>query len=141
MAERCLKVAGVYLLIGVWMGLVMGITQQFQFAPVHAHVNLLGWVSLGVIGLVYRAYPHVAETSLARWHFGLHNAGLPVFMLSLFFVLSGHAEAKPGVIVGATMTVVAITLFVINLLRTLAGASVSARHDPVDAALARRPAL
>jgi hypothetical protein len=119
MAERCLRFAVGYLLIGVWMGLIMGITQQFQFAPVHAHVNLLGWVSLGVIGLIYRAYPHAAATLLARWHFWLHNTGLPVFMLGLFLMLSGHAEAKPGVIVGATATVVAITLFVINLLRSL----------------------
>lgn len=141
MAERCLKIAGIYLLIGVWMGLVMGITQQFQFAPVHAHVNLLGWVSLGVIGLVYRAYPHVAQTALARWHFALHNMGLPIFMLSLYLMLSGHAEFKMGVMVGATTTVVAITLFVLNLMRTLAGARAGTQHDTLDAALARRPAL
>lgn len=113
MAERCLKVAGIY---------------------------LLGWVSLGVIRLVYRAYPHVAETALARWHFALHNIGLPLFMLSLFLMLSGHAEFKLGVIVGAATTVVAITLLVFNLMRTFAGARAIARNEPVDPVLARRPA-
>lgn len=138
MAERSLKAAVVYLLIGVWMGLVMGITQQFQFAPVHAHINLLGWVSLGVIGLIYRAYPQIETTALARWHFRLHNFGLPVFMLSLYLVISGHAQAKPGVVIGATVTVIALTLFVVNLWRTLA-ANAAVRRDAGEvAALAQR---
>lgn len=119
MAVRCLKFAAGYLLVGVWMGLVMGMTKQFQLAPVHAHVNLLGWVTLALAGLIYHAYPRAAATRLALWHFWLHNIGLVIGMTGLAFLLSGHAPAEPAVALGSALLVAAITLWVFNLLRSL----------------------
>ena len=119
MVIRCLKFAVAYLMIGVVMGLIMGITRQFQYAPVHAHINLLGWVSLAVIALIYHAFPQAAQTRLARMHFRLHNIGLPIFMLSLFLFLDDQAWARFGIPVGAMMTLVGLALFVINLVRTV----------------------
>ena len=117
MATRILKLALVYLLLGVSMGLAMGITHQFQYAPVHAHINLLGWASLALISLIYHVHPQAAQTRLAQWHFWLHSLGLPVFMVSLFLLLSGNASAGPAVAIGATTTLVGIVLFVINVMR------------------------
>ena len=51
MSARLIRIAAVYLAIGVTMGIVMGITHQFVLAPVHAHINLLGWASLGIMVL------------------------------------------------------------------------------------------
>jgi len=119
MSVRLFKIAVVYLLAGASMGLVMGITRQFQFAAVHAHVNLLGWVSLALAGVIYDIYPEAAETRLAHWHFWLHNLGLPVFMVSLFLLLAGNASAATGVAIGATVTLLGIAAFVINLMLTL----------------------
>jgi cbb3-type cytochrome oxidase subunit 1 len=45
------------LIFGIVMGIVMGAAHDFQFTPVHAHLNLLGWVSLALFGLIYKAYP------------------------------------------------------------------------------------
>jgi hypothetical protein len=53
--------AAVCLVVGVAMGIVMGIAKQFQLAPVHAHLNLLGWTSLALIGLTHRAWPALAD--------------------------------------------------------------------------------
>ena len=47
----------VYLVAGMALGIVMGIRQDFQLAPVHAHINLVGFVSHCVFGLVHRAWP------------------------------------------------------------------------------------
>src|SRR5689334_5062025 len=41
MGIRFLKIAAIYLAIGVSMGLAMGIMQNFALHPVHAHINLL----------------------------------------------------------------------------------------------------
>lgn len=125
MAIRFLKISVVYLMIGSVMGLAMGITHQFQYAPVHAHINLLGWASLALISLIYHLYPGVAQTRLAQWHFWLHNIGVPVFMVSLFLFLSGHASAQGGVVIGAITTLVAIQMFAINLLRTMRAGTVA----------------
>ena len=78
MSARLIRIAVAYLAIGVTMGIVMGITHQFSLAPVHAHVNLLGWASLAIMGVVYRVYPAAGETRLARAHFWIHNIALPV---------------------------------------------------------------
>jgi len=106
-------------MIGVVMGVVMGITHQFQYAPVHAHINLLGWVSLAVIALIYKPFPHAAETRLARMHFRLHNVGLPVFMVGLILAINNQDWALPAVRIGAFMTLAAVTMFVVNLVRTV----------------------
>jgi cbb3-type cytochrome oxidase subunit 1 len=119
MASRLLKFAAIYLMIGVTMGLVMGIARDFRFAPVHAHLNLLGWASLGLAALVYYVYPEATKTRLAQVHFWLHVTGLPVFMLGLLAMLAGFAQAGPLVAVGATATWLAVLAFVVNLLRTI----------------------
>ena len=121
MASRLLKIAAVYLLIGVTLGFAMGLTRDFRFAPVHAHLNLLGWASLALAGLVYHAYPEATRTGLARLHFWLHVTGLPVFMLGLLALLAGYEEAMPIVAVGAAATWLAVLAFVVNLLRTVGG--------------------
>jgi len=49
----------------------------------------LGWASLALAGLVYHFYPAASITRLARFHFWLHNIGLPLFMVGLvLFVLT-----------------------------------------------------
>ncbi|MCC6193425.1 MAG: cytochrome-c oxidase [Burkholderiales bacterium] len=98
------------------LGLGMGITLQFTLAPVHAHLLLLGWASLALAGIVYHLYPAASGTRLARWHFWLHNAGLPVFMVGLGFLLAGNPAWTPVVATGATVVVVGLVLFCVNVL-------------------------
>lgn len=115
MAIRFIKIAVLYLVLGVSLGLYMGMTQQFTLHPVHAHLNLLGWASLALCGLVYAAFPAAAETRLAKIHFWLHNLGLPPLMVSLALLLSGNA-AMEGVVGVFSMVVAAgILMFVINV--------------------------
>ena len=116
MDVKFFKLSVVYLAIGICMGLVMGITENFTFAPVHAHVNLLGWASLALAGAIYRLYPRAAQSKLAKVHFWLHNLGLPVFMVLLFLLLSGYKSLAPGVGIAATVTGLGILVFVVNVL-------------------------
>lgn len=116
MGLRFLQIAVIYLVIGAFLGLFMGITQKFGLAPVHAHLLLLGWASLALAGIVYHLYPAAAGTRLARWHFWLHNAGLPVFMVGLGFLLTGSETMAPVVGIGATVVLVGLLLFCANVL-------------------------
>ena len=54
------------LLGGEALGIGMGITHDFSLVPVHAHLNLLGWATLALYGLIHRAYPSLASSRLAR---------------------------------------------------------------------------
>jgi len=123
MVVRCLRFAVVYLMLGVGMGVAMGVTHRFEYAPVHAHVNLLGWVSLGLFALIKHWLPQAAMTRLARWHFWLHNTGVPVFMVSLLLLRGGVEGAETFVRLGGAVTFLGLVLFAINLLRTLAAAN------------------
>jgi cbb3-type cytochrome oxidase subunit 1 len=122
MAIRFLKFAVVYLMLGMAMGMAMGITHHFEYAPVHAHINLLGWASLALVAMIYHTYPQAALTVLARWHYRLHVTGLPIFMIGQFLLLSHHEGVEWLVGTGAAITFTGVALFAVNLLRTLAAA-------------------
>ena len=115
MGVRLLKIAAIYLLVGVSMGLYMGMTQQFALHPVHAHINLLGWASLALAGLIYLQFPDAATTRLAQIHFWMHNVSLPVLMVALAFLLSGNAAFEPVVGIASIVTAAALAIFVVNI--------------------------
>ena len=115
MGVRFLKIAVAYLVVGITMGLVMGMLHNFALAPVHAHVNLLGWASLALVGLIYHLYPEAGKTTLARVHFWLHNVSLPVLMIGLAFLLTGHEAFDPVVAVGSVAMVGALFVFAANI--------------------------
>jgi cbb3-type cytochrome oxidase subunit 1 len=137
MGTRFIKIAVLYLAVGVTMGLFMGMTEKFTLMPVHAHVNLLGWASLALCGLIYTLYPAAATTKLAKVHFWLHNLGLPPLMVSLAFLVTGHEAAGP--VVGITSMVVGagIFLFVVNVWTAIKPVAQSTGAQPVLAAAAR----
>ena len=54
-----LKMAVIYLSLGLFLGLGMAISGQFQLRAVHTHINLLGWVTLAIAGMVYCLFPRL----------------------------------------------------------------------------------
>jgi cbb3-type cytochrome oxidase subunit 1 len=116
MGLRFLKIAVVYLFVGALLGLIMGITQQFVLAPVHAHLLLLGWASLALAGVIYHLYPAAGTTLLAHIHFWLHNLGLPAFMIGLGMLLTGRESAMPATAISASVVLAALTIFAANVL-------------------------
>lgn len=115
MGIRFLKIAAVYLAIGVTMGLAMAILQKFALHPVHAHINLLGWATMALAGLIDVQFPQAAETRLAKIHFWIHNLALPVMMVSLAFLLSGYPQALYFLDPASTLMVVGLLVFVTNI--------------------------
>lgn len=118
MGLNFIRIAVIYLVIGTSLGIVMGISQRFTLVPVHAHVLLLGWATLAIAGVVYQLYPMAANTRLARIHFWLHNLGLPVFMVALALLLSGHESMMPLVGIAALVVLLGLVLFAANFLLT-----------------------
>ncbi len=120
-AGRCLRFALLYLLVGMTMGIAMGATQNFVLRPVHAHVNLLGWTTLALAGLVYGVFPALAESRLATLQFWLHNLSLPLMMGSLAMLLLGHPQYVAPLVVGEFGMAAAIVALTVNVFRNLRG--------------------
>ncbi|MGM9986129.1 MAG: cytochrome-c oxidase [Bacillaceae bacterium] len=116
MAINFLKLAIIYLFIGVCFGFYMSIAENYTLTGVHVHVNLLGWGVFGIVGLLYHAFPSLATTKLAKAHFWLHNIGLPIMMIGLAFYLTMHSKFFFTFIpIGATMVVISILLLACNI--------------------------
>ena len=117
LAIRCIRIAGVYLLIGMMMGIGMGATENFVLRPVHAHVNLLGWVGLALAAGVFRLWPDVANSRLAVAFFWGYNLTLPVVLVTLGLFLYGHVGVLPVLAVTQFGLFGSACLFVANLFR------------------------
>lgn len=112
-----LVLAGVLLIVGLGLGIGMGIAHDFQLAPVHAHLNLVGFVALAIFGLTYRAYPVLAASRLALVHLGLSAVGAVVLPFGIYLTVTG---GSPGVAIAGSFAVLGgALLFLGNLIRLL----------------------
>lgn len=115
MSNCLLRLAVVYFVLGVVLGNVMGATNDFTLTGVHAHLNLLGWVSLALVALIYKVIPDASKTRLAKAHFWLHNLGLPVQMVALALFLSGTKAAGPVLGVSSMVIGLGVICLAVNL--------------------------
>lgn len=131
MGVKFLKAAVIYFLIGVAFGLYMEMADQQQYTGVHAHVNLLGWVSMGIAGLIYVLFPKAGESALAKAHFWLHNIGTPIMMIALFLLLYLEKDMPYGPIigVGAILIILGVLLFAINVLKNVKAKDASQLYE------------
>lgn len=79
-----------YLLLGMGFGMYMSGKADFTLAPLHAHINLVGFVLMCVFGLIYRQFPAMAEATLGRVHFWLYQIGAVILLVMLYLYLSGR---------------------------------------------------
>lgn len=119
LARVQLRAATIYLVGGLILGVAMAASSDFTLKGVHAHMHLLGWVTLAISGLVYAMMPALSASRLARWHVVLHNLGLPVMMIALAAYLSGITTAEPGIALGAILSTVGLGAFTVALWRAL----------------------
>lgn len=112
---RWLKIAVIYFALGVTLGVGIGMTENFTLRPVHAHINLLGWVSMSLFGAIHLMFPLLATTALARVHFWLYNVAFPVTMVGLSFLITGHPQAGPVVGIASMALAIAVFAFAINV--------------------------
>src|SRR5262249_46325830 len=99
--QRWIRLALVDFFVAVLLGVVMAASHDFRLRGLHVHLNLLGWVSLAVTGVIYHLFPAAAATRAAGVHFWLYNLSLPVMMGGLTALLLGHQAFMPIVAVGS----------------------------------------
>jgi hypothetical protein len=84
----------VYLIVGIGFGSYMGGSGDHSLAPVHAHINLLGFTLMTAFGIGYRLIPGLAEGLLPKLHFWLHQIGALLLLVGLFLMMSGQVAAE-----------------------------------------------
>lgn len=96
MSNWYLRLAILYLVTGVALGIGMAASHDHTLHPVHAHLNLLGWVSLGLFGLFYRAFPAAAASKLAKAQFWIYVPAHLVQMVLLTVLYLGNETIEPA---------------------------------------------
>lgn len=120
-SEFCFVVAGLAGLLGMVLGITMGISQDFTLAPAHAHLNLLGWVTLAIYGLYHRGIGRSGGP--AGWaQVGLGAAGAAAMSGGLGAYLGfADTDFMPMVVAGSLMAFLSMILFVALVLRDMLG--------------------
>lgn len=100
-------------LVGMSLGVWMGANQDFVLRPVHAHINLLGFASMMLFGLFYRAFPAAGKGWLPMAHFALSVVGFLILMPSLTLLILQRPVFMPALAASEIMLVTSMLLFVI----------------------------
>lgn len=104
-------------LCGMGLGMWMGEAQNFTLAPVHAHLNLVGFVLPFIFGFFYRGFPAVAGGLSAKVHLGLSILGVLLMIPSLGMLLLGNTTVLPVLVSGEVVTALGMLIFAINVYR------------------------
>ena len=119
-SKNYLVMGAVYLLVGVLLGMYMGGSEDHSLAPLHAHINLLGFTLMTIFGLAYRVMPQMAESPLAKAQFWLHQIGALVLLIGLFCLMTGRMfPGLPTPIMPAAegAILLSIVLWLVNLVQ------------------------
>jgi cbb3-type cytochrome oxidase subunit 1 len=97
--------------VGMLWGTIMGATHDHSTSPAHAHLNLLGWVTLAIMGLFYGQAPRLAARRRAWVNFGLSVGGVLLFIPILTLVLRG-ADLGPLILLPVLLMLGGMGVFV-----------------------------
>lgn len=122
-ANRYFRVAVLYGVIGMAWGIHMAISGNHATYPAHAHLLLLGWVSMALYGVVFRLCPRAGEGALARFHIWIANGGLLIMTPGVAMIHSGNAAGDPLAGIGAILTILAMLIFAYRVWRGTAAAA------------------
>ena len=103
-------------LTGMLLGMHMGATQDYTMHPVHAHINLVGWASLALMGGYY-ALDRAAVGRIAWINFVFSGLGAIILPAGIFLVASGHGgQGETAAMVGGMLALIGMASFLVSVL-------------------------
>jgi peptidoglycan/LPS O-acetylase OafA/YrhL len=105
----------VWVIIGMIYGAWLGAAHMNNLANSHAHINLLGFVTSVLFGILYWAYPGLAKSRLAIWQFAIYEVGVVLLIIGKILVDRDGTETvflQVGSIVTIIGTAMMLYLFV-----------------------------
>jgi len=112
------KGAVLCVIAGMIWGLHMAISDNHSAFPAHAHLNLVGWVSLFLIGIYYRLHPALERDKRAHLQVWSWLVGTVVMAIGVGLVHTGTAAGEPLAAGGSLIVFASALLFAWLLFRT-----------------------
>jgi hypothetical protein len=105
------RLAVVFVVTGMAMGIGMAASQDHSIMPAHAHLNLLGWVSLFLFGIYYERRPALDASRIARFQVGLWSLGTIILTVAVAGIHLGYTAMDPVAALASLLVLGAMLLF------------------------------
>jgi hypothetical protein len=96
---------------GMIWGIQMAISDDHSAMPAHAHLNLLGWVSLFLFGIFYHLHPVLERSRFAITQVWVWIVAVIVMSIGVGLVHTGHAVGDPIAAVSSLVVLGDMLLF------------------------------
>ena len=114
------RIAVLFVLTGMAIGIGMAASHDHSLMPAHAHINLIGWVTLFLISLFYERRPQLDKSASARWQVIVYTGGAVVATMGITLLLLSHAGAEPAAALGSVVLLAAMAWFALLVYRSRA---------------------
>ena len=88
-------VAVLMVVAGMIWGIIMAISHDHSAMPAHAHLNLLGWVSLFLFGVFYHLHPAIDRSRAALVQVAVWIVGTVILTFGVGLLHTGHDIGQP----------------------------------------------
>jgi hypothetical protein len=103
--------AVLFVIAGMTWGIIMAISQDHSAMPAHAHVNLLGWVSLFLMGIFYHLHPTIDRSRAALTQVCIWIAGTVILTVGVGLIHTGRSVGDPIAAVGSFIALADMVFF------------------------------
>jgi cbb3-type cytochrome oxidase subunit 1 len=110
-SSLCFRAAVLFVIAGMIWGLVMAISQNHATHPGHAHLNLLGWVSLFLFGVFYHLHPAIDRSRAALVQVWVWMVGVVIQAYGVGRVFTGHPEDEAFAAAGSFIVLGSMLIF------------------------------
>ena len=101
---------------GMIWGIVMAASGDHAMMPAHAHLNLMGWATLSLMGIFYALS---GKNDRLGWiNYVLSTLGVVISIPSLAMLLAGNQAMEKGATVGAILALLGMLVFTYEVLTT-----------------------
>ena len=93
-----------WVIVGMIFGVWLGASNNLNYANSHAHINLLGFVTSVLFGMLFWAFPSMAKSRLAIWQFIAYEIGVALLVIGkIMFDTDG--TQSPLLKIGSVMVI------------------------------------
>ena len=126
------RAAVVFVIAGMIWGLAMAISDDHSTFPAHAHLNLVGFVSLFLFGIFYHLHPAIDRSRVAQAQVWAWVVGTIVMTIGVGLVHAGHEQGDPLAAVGSLIILADMILFAYLVFRRESFGTAGATLAPAE---------
>jgi len=104
-----------FALLGMIWGIQMSATGNHDLSPAHGHLNLVGFVTMSIMGFYYALTPAAAASRWARAHYFLATGAVVILVPGIVMALTENGETLAKA--GSVLAVLSMVTFIAMILK------------------------